>query len=106
MASVGLDDDNTMILYDWITGIPLLQTSTDKRRVLAVTFLSPTAAMPYDIVVTAGDKHMKFWWAQGQNVKSQRGLWGKQKKEILSCVASGSPGIMHYCIIFSPFFTP
>ena len=102
LASLGMDGNNTLCLHDWMKGVEIFRTPTDENRVLCMAFLcgsdlaksvqNNTVAEP-DIICTGGFKHLKFWWAYGPNVKSQRGLWGKKKKSTVSCIASASPKI-------------
>ena len=123
LASVGLDGDSSLCLHEWMKGVQILKTPTDKNKVLCCCFLANgtigaalgsaaqhqqqlttsfsgdgKTAQNRDILVTAGVKHLKFWWAQGQNVQSQRALWGtecKEKQSTIMCVASASP---HICV--------
>ena len=113
LASVGLDDDHTLVVHDWAKNITLLRSPTDKRKVLCMCYLadsvsdlkssiplsaaSATTNYEYilaskNIIVTAGYEHVKFWWNQGQNVSSQRGIYGKEQRDTIMSVASGSPG--------------
>ena len=102
LASIGMDSNNTLCLYDWVRDVIIFRTPTDHNRVLCMTFLcnsdqlksvqKNTVSEP-DIICTGGFKHLKFWWTHGPNVKSQRALWGKKKKSTISCVASASPKI-------------
>ena len=121
LASIGLDGNSTLCLHEWLKGVEILRTPTNKGKVLALCFLENDAAesidtistlspsrftasvnngpnirLDRDIVVTAGERHLQFWWTQGQNVQSQRALWGKYRKakrSTIMCVASGSSGI-------------
>lgn len=142
LATIGLDKDNSLCLHEWMKGVQILKTPTDKGKVLCLCFLSnqPTTSneeaplltrvaaakvggraastaggtmratttrvlstsaatttigptVNTDIVVSAGERHVKFWWSQGQNVQSQRALWGKERREKRStvmCVASAN----------------
>ena len=120
LASIGLDGNNTLVLHDWANGIEIMRTPTEIGKIFSLSFLdnpnlielpasiggggssssssassssSSSSASP-DIIVTGGEKHLKFWWSQGQNVKSQRGLWGKEKalkRDTIMCVASAYP---------------
>lgn len=103
LASVGLDENNTLIIHEWEKGNVVGQTATDKQKILCVCYILRSAESPagcIDIIATGGEKHIKFWWLSGKNVKSQRGIWGSHKNvvsernvpDILS-IASGSPGI-------------
>ena len=101
LASIGLDAENTLVVYEWKKKNMILTTPTDKRRILCVCFVvmvdkddteSEVGAAPDYMVVTGGVSHMKFWWARGQNVKSQRALWGQEKVQDILCITALSPG--------------
>lgn len=117
IASVGLDSDCSLAIHEWSKGVQILRTPTDKNKVLCICFLfnDPVAAFnsvtgqsslgidkssslpEKDIIVTAGEKHLKFWWYQGQNVQSQRAMWGSnrdQKTSTVMSVASANQGIL------------
>lgn len=119
---MGLDSDHSLTLHDWSKAVEIIRTPTDKRKVFCVSFLlnDPTNAFDTtttttivakggggianantgggasdnrDIVVTAGSKHLKFWWYQGHNVQSQHAMWGKHraaKRSTVMCVASAN----------------
>lgn len=120
LASIGLDENSSLCLHEWLKGVEILRTPTNKGKVLALCFLardSPTAdssvslistntlsnvesnvvgSTAKDIVVTAGERHLQFWWTQGQNVQSQRALWGRHRREkrsTIMCVASANEDI-------------
>lgn len=122
LASVGLDGNSSLCLHEWQKGVEILRTPTNKGKVLALCFLAndsagaeasvQDAAVPTvsnslskalpggpsnrDVVVTAGERHLHFWWTQGQNVQSQRALWGRhrdEKKSTIMCVASANADI-------------
>eukprot|EP01032_Pedospumella_encystans_P008376 gene8376-9951_t len=120
LASIGLDENSSLCLHEWLKGVEILRTPTNKGKVLALCFLAsdppsvdgsggnlstgtlsnlanPTVgSTARDIVVTAGERHLQFWWAQGQNVQSQRALWGryrKAKRSTIMCVASANADI-------------
>ena len=100
LASVGLDRENTLVVYEWKKKNMILSTPTDKRRILCLCFVTlienndddKASSGPNYMVVTGGVKHVRFWWARGQNVKSQRGLWGREKVQDVMCVTALSPG--------------
>jgi hypothetical protein len=121
LASIGLDGNSTLCLHEWLKGVEILRTPTNKGKVLALCFLANDAAdadfsamesvtpkltasvdggmrqaAKRDVVVTAGERHLHFWWTQGQNVQSQRALWGRHreaKKSTIMCVASANAEI-------------
>eukprot|EP01039_Chlorochromonas_danica_P011314 gene11314-12624_t len=115
LASIGLDEDNSLCIHDWSKTALLLKTPTDKGKILSCCFLyndivsnnSPNRAFETkstdtmsttdcDILVTGGLKCLRFWWFHGQNIQSQKAIWGNEKEEKSSailCVASGSRGV-------------
>ena len=40
LASVGLDDSGTLVIHDWVQNVVQSRTPTDKRKVLAMCFMS------------------------------------------------------------------
>ena len=99
LASVGGDSNQTLSLHDWLHGIEIMRTPTDKGKVHCLCFLvkenqsNVSTDVASDIIVTGGEKHLKFWWSKGQNIKSQKGIWGANRRDTILCVASGSPSI-------------
>lgn len=120
LASVGLDDDNSLCIHDWNKVALILKTPTDKGKILSCCFLYNdtlsnnvlTAAsvsssfdatavdtMPTsdsDVLVTGGLNCLKFWWWHGQNIQSQKAVWGAagdERKSAILCIASGTRGI-------------
>eukprot|EP01033_Poteriospumella_lacustris_P007987 gene7987-5748_t len=123
LASIGMDDLNTLCIHNWQKNIQILRTPTSKNKILAACFLqcrqnlelaalageedvsgahggaggSATGpAADQDILVTGGYRFLKFWWWQGQNVQSQSAIWAghkKERKSIILSIASGSSGV-------------
>ena len=111
LATIGLDNEHTLIVYDWAKKITVLETPTAREKVLCLTYMTqgsipkgdkdrakgakttkPTA-LP-DIIVTGGEKHVKYWWALGRNVKSQKGLWGKVSRTHILCAVSPARDVL------------
>ena len=110
LATVGLDNDSTLIVYDWAKKITVLETPTAKEKVFCVAFMtqgsSPgkdrsssnrsggggggrrSKSAVSDIVITGGEKHLKFWWSVGRNIKGQKGLWGPTRRTHVLCAVS------------------
>ena len=97
LASVGMDDCNTLVLHDWANGIEIMRTATDKGKIFCLAFLSnPTHSEEgasgsqgssthggehvIDTIVTGGHKHLSFWYNNGNNVMTQHGIWGNKKR--------------------------
>lgn len=97
LASIGMDGDSKLALHDWVKGVKLMCTSTIKGRILCMCFLYRdllnTENGICDIIITGSEKHLYFWWSSGLNVNCQKALWGKERKDTINCVASGSPGV-------------
>lgn len=67
LLSIGRDDDNSLAIYDWAQGLLLSTAKVDKAKVNAIASKSETEFM------TCGLKHIKFWTANGKNLKGTRG---------------------------------
>jgi microtubule-associated protein-like 6 len=114
LASIGLDETSSLCIHDWMKGIKILTTPTEKGKIFCLCFLAMDLVpgligsssgdtnsvindVTKEVVVTGGVMHLKFWWWQGQNVLSQRALWGRWgregRKETIICVASAHPSI-------------
>jgi microtubule-associated protein-like 6 len=96
LASLGLDNDNSLAIHNWSSGIEILRTPIDKGKVLCLCFFhldsDVSSKSSEETVVTGGEKLLKFWTFQGKNVKSQRAMWGDYKRTTVLSVVSGSKG--------------
>jgi WD40 repeat protein len=133
LATIGQDENNTLVVHNHENGAELMRTPVSKRRVTCACFLfrreqsdqfrpsDPAAAShdiqttiktfssqvvpaavsastvpanvdDHDVIVTGGYKGVTFWFFNGQNSKSQKGLWGHYKKSNVYAVASGYEG--------------
>lgn len=107
LASIGMDCDNTLMVYDWSKKFELFRTPTDNKKILGLAFMSFNSSfinneekvdsrylmVKDEVIITVGERSVKFWWSYGQNVVCQKGIWGSYKKEIVMCVASASPNV-------------
>ena len=64
LASVGLDAENTLMVHDWKTGVCLTQTSTDRCKLSALTFMSEHNNIIS--LVSASENNLKFWQIRGK----------------------------------------
>ncbi|KTF91366.1 hypothetical protein cypCar_00030526, partial [Cyprinus carpio] len=73
LASVGLDDNHTIVLWEWRKGEKLstIRGSKDKIFVIKINPYMP------DKLITAGVKHMKFWHRAGGGLIGKKGSMGK-----------------------------
>ncbi|KAG2457729.1 EMAL5 protein, partial [Polypterus senegalus] len=83
LASVGLDDNHTIVLWDWRKGEKLsaIRGSKDKIFVIKINPYIP------DKLVTAGIKHIKFWHKTGGGLIGRKGNMGKT--ETMMCAVYG-----------------
>ncbi|KAG8013418.1 Echinoderm microtubule-associated protein-like 5, partial [Nibea albiflora] len=92
LASVGLDDNHTIVLWDWRKGEKLsaMRGSKDKIFVVKVNPYLP------DKLITAGVKHMKFWHKAGGGLIGRKGNMGKTETYDVCCgfVTGGKDGIV------------
>ncbi|XP_078612841.1 echinoderm microtubule-associated protein-like 6 [Branchiostoma floridae x Branchiostoma japonicum] len=87
LASVGLDDDHSIVIWDWKTSTPLATTKGHKDKIFGVQW------NPYDSArfVTIGIKHIKFWTLSGNSFTSRRGIFGSAGEiNTMVSVAHGS----------------
>ncbi|KAM9714304.1 echinoderm microtubule-associated protein-like 5 isoform 3-T3 [Dama dama] len=72
LASAGLDDGHTVVLWDWKRGERLSVTRGSKDKIFVVKM------NPYvpDKLMTAGIKHIKFWRRAGGGLIGRKGYIG------------------------------
>uniref|UniRef100_A0A3Q2XCV2 EMAP like 5 n=1 Tax=Hippocampus comes TaxID=109280 RepID=A0A3Q2XCV2_HIPCM len=83
LASVGLDDNHTIVLWDWRKGEKLSAMCGSKDKIFVVK-INPYLA---DKLITAGVKHMKFWHKAGGGLIGRKGSMGKT--ETMMCAVYG-----------------
>ncbi|XP_048374588.1 echinoderm microtubule-associated protein-like 6 isoform X9 [Sphaerodactylus townsendi] len=86
LASIGLDDNHTIVLWDWKKGEKIAATRGHKDKIFVVK-CNPHHA---DKLVTVGMKHIKFWQQAGGGFTSRRGIFGNiGKQETMMSVSYG-----------------
>uniref|UniRef100_A0A803SL06 EMAP like 6 n=1 Tax=Anolis carolinensis TaxID=28377 RepID=A0A803SL06_ANOCA len=86
LASIGLDDNHTIVLWDWKKGEKMAATKGHKDKIFVVK-CNPHHA---DKLVTVGMKHIKFWQQAGGGFTSKRGMFGNiGKQETMMSVSYG-----------------
>ncbi|XP_029642851.1 echinoderm microtubule-associated protein-like 6 [Octopus sinensis] len=86
LASVGLDDDHTIVVWDWKRGEKLATAKGYKDKVFVIKW------NPFDDnqLVSVGVKHIKFWTQTGGGFTSHRGVFGKDSKICdMLCISFG-----------------
>ena len=63
LASVGLDNEHSIVVWDWMKGEKLATTRGHKDKIFLLSW-NPSSA---DQLVTVGVKHIKFWKQAGEN---------------------------------------
>eukprot|EP00051_Salpingoeca_urceolata_P007134 m.94665 g.94665 ORF g.94665 m.94665 type:complete len:1961 (-) comp15130_c0_seq1:316-6198(-) len=74
LASVGLDDNHMIVVWDWQKGVQLAQTRGHKDKIFVIKF---NPVNPGE-VVTVGIKHIKFWNQAGGGFTAKRGTFGNK----------------------------
>nr|XP_046163640.1 echinoderm microtubule-associated protein-like 5 isoform X2 [Oncorhynchus gorbuscha] len=83
LASVGLDDNHTIVLWDWRKGEKLSAIRGSKDKIFVIK-MNPYCS---DKLITAGVKHMKFWHKAGGGLIGRKGNMGKT--ETMMCAVYG-----------------
>ncbi|XP_006814808.2 echinoderm microtubule-associated protein-like 6, partial [Saccoglossus kowalevskii] len=93
LASVGLDDNHTIVIWDWKKGAKLATTRGHKDKIYVIKW-NPHAE---DKLVTVGVKHIKFWTVAGGGLTSKRGTFGNVGKlDTMMCATFGkSPEVTY-----------
>lgn len=81
LASIGLDDDHTMNVYDMRTKTRLATVPTGSARIVAVYWNLTTNADPRSELVTIGANALQFWNLAGGVLKARNGTLGKLGKQ-------------------------
>jgi len=72
LASVGLDDEHSVAVYDWQSRKMLANSKGDENRIFNCEY------NPYDgRLVTGGVKHIKFWVLEGGYLVGKNGMYGR-----------------------------
>uniref|UniRef100_A0A8C8RE05 EMAP like 6 n=1 Tax=Pelusios castaneus TaxID=367368 RepID=A0A8C8RE05_9SAUR len=86
LASIGLDDNHTIVFWDWKKGEKIATTRGHKDKIFVVK-CNPHHG---DKLVTVGMKHIKFWQQTGGGFTSKRGTFGNiGKLETMMSVSYG-----------------
>uniref|UniRef100_A0A8C8VLX9 EMAP like 5 n=1 Tax=Pelusios castaneus TaxID=367368 RepID=A0A8C8VLX9_9SAUR len=86
LASVGIDDNHTIVLWDWKKGEKLSAVRGSKDKIFVIK-INPY--MP-DKLITAGIKHMKFWRRAGGGLIGRKGCIGAMgRTDTMMCAVYG-----------------
>ncbi|KAH0502383.1 Echinoderm microtubule-associated protein-like 5 [Microtus ochrogaster] len=86
LASVGIDDSHTIVLWDWKKGEKLSVARGSKDKIFVVK-MNPYVS---DKLITAGIKHMKFWRRAGGGLIGRKGYIGSLgKSDTMMCAVYG-----------------
>ena len=78
LASIGMDDDHSIAIYDWRKGKIVASGKGDKSKLLACAFVPGKTGSSVELCVV-GNKVIKFFTITGRGLKSKRGLIGSKK---------------------------
>ncbi|XP_071162130.1 echinoderm microtubule-associated protein-like 6 [Mytilus edulis] len=93
LASVGLDDNHLIVVWDWRKGEKLASTRGHKDKIFVIKW-NPSDNTK---LVTVGVKHIKFWTQTGGGFTSVRGTLGKVAKLCdMLCIAYGKAADICY----------
>ncbi len=93
LASVGLDDNHCICVWDWKKGEKLATTRGNKEKIFCCKW-NPHLT---DKLVTVGVKHIKFWNQVGAGFTSNRGIFGKLSGvENMMCITFGKTADLCY----------
>ncbi|XP_033874936.2 echinoderm microtubule-associated protein-like 6 isoform X2 [Acipenser ruthenus] len=86
LVSIGIDDNHTIVIWDWKKG-EKLATARGHKDKLFVVKCNPHHM---DKLVTVGMKHIKFWQHAGGGLIFKRGTFGSAGKlETMMCASYG-----------------
>ena len=83
LATVGLDNDHSIAVYNTETGDMIAESKGHQSKVLDVLFKSESE------IIIVGVKHVKFFTLNGRRLKGKKGIFGKKGTiQPILCVAS------------------
>eukprot|EP00163_Fabomonas_tropica_P034258 TRINITY_DN93_c0_g1_i1.p1 TRINITY_DN93_c0_g1~~TRINITY_DN93_c0_g1_i1.p1 ORF type:complete len:2052 (-),score=797.91 TRINITY_DN93_c0_g1_i1:729-6884(-) len=72
LATVGLDDDHTLVVWKWKSADVIATAKGHTDKILSVSW-----APNDEYLVTCGVKHIKFWLLRGNQLIGKKGIFGK-----------------------------
>ncbi|CAF1474328.1 unnamed protein product, partial [Adineta steineri] len=79
LASVGIDGENTVKVWQWRRGKILATVSGHLERIFDICYFG-------DRVITCGVKHIRFWTLLGNTLQCKEGQFGKSEATTLLCI--------------------
>ncbi|CAF1210286.1 unnamed protein product [Rotaria sordida] len=79
LASVGIDHDNTIKIWEWRRGKLLATVAGHTERVFDIIYHG-------DHVITCGVKHIRFWTLLGNTLQVEEGQFGNSEAQTLLCL--------------------
>jgi len=73
LASVGADDNNSIIIWDWQAKQKLAEAKGDRNKIMCIEWCPKSP----NVLVTTGVKHIFFWNWSGTKLSKKRGKSGK-----------------------------
>ncbi|UJR29986.1 hypothetical protein I4U23_017533 [Adineta vaga] len=81
LASVGMDSENTIKVWQWHRGKILATVPGHSERVFDIRYFG-------DRVITCGVKHIRFWTLLGNTLQFKEGQFGKSEVQTLLCIGN------------------
>jgi WD40 repeat protein len=78
LASIGMDDDHSIAIYDWQNSKLVASGKGDKQKLLDCGFVPGKTGSSSELVVV-GNKVIKFFTINGRGLKARRGIIGSGK---------------------------
>ncbi|CAF4372626.1 unnamed protein product [Rotaria sp. Silwood2] len=79
LASVGIDRNNTIKIWEWRRGKLLATVAGHTERVFDINYHG-------EHVITCGVKHIRFWTLLGNTLQFEEGYFGKLGAQTLLCI--------------------
>jgi|UniRef100_A0A7S4LG85 microtubule-associated protein-like 6 len=78
LASVGLDDDHSVAVYNIDSGAMVAEAKGGDRRILSVCWNTCRDANGNTDFITVGRKHIQFWQLEGTRLEYKKGILGRK----------------------------
>ena len=87
ILSLGVDDNHSLVVYDWANNSMIHNSKSHKSKVFAIDFehlgehLGEDATTDMENFYSCGDKHLLFWHKKGRGFVSKKATFGSKKKK-------------------------
>jgi microtubule-associated protein-like 6 len=84
LLSLGVDDNHSLVVYDWKKNKMIHNSKSHKSKVFAIDFehlLDDDKSTKMENFYSCGDKHILFWVKKGRGYVSKKGTFPKASEE-------------------------